>query len=427
MSGVSGNYSVTQTFTRNVEKADIKFARKHEGESLAKAPNQNIETGTRGAFKNSLSFLKDSLKGFFESPIGKKLEFLKDRIELRTIQKGEVATAQRSDRRHVALAGNNVRPFTAPSSNDTAEAMVMLKNRGSGSERLAAQLTVSLGKWLGEAEARAKENGTDLKTEMIRIATSLASSINKEDFATLHLPHLREIAAQLKSEFRHDKAEMLERIIGAFSQILTQENAVEKFHDTARTYITEFTKDTKMFWRTNDAMGGEAALKSLVAHGFSNEFSHQIGMSMKPMLLTEPFHSIDVNEPTHLDVTETQAKELGRFAESILQKLESFELTDGMKDALGLVSNDIAELRPGEKGPLTRQFFQNAIVLKGIAGSVVDSQTFSLAVRILSEALGQDHGGDTPLARETIAFREKFGDRLEAMLIHFGMPEYSRR
>ncbi|MBS4018141.1 MAG: hypothetical protein KGZ68_07885 [Dechloromonas sp.] len=428
--GVSGNYSVTQTFTRNVEQADVRYAKKHDGEKLAKAPNQNIETGTRGAFKNSFSFFAGSFKGFFETPIGKKLEFLKDRIELRSIQKGEVAeqkTAQRSDRRDAALAGNAGKPFTAPGSNDTAKAMGMLKDRGSGNERLTAQLTVSLGKWVGEAEARAKENGTELKTEMNRIAASLASSINNEDFATLHLPQLREIAAQLKSEFRHDKAELLERIIGAFSEILTQENAVEMFHDTARTYITEFTKDTKMFWRTNDATGGEAALKSLVAHGFSNELGHQIGMSMKPMLLAEPFRSIDIKAPSHFEVTEMQAKDLGRFAESILQKLESFELTDGMKDALRLVSNDIAELRPGEKGPLTRQFFQNAIVLKGFAGSVADSQTFQLAVRIFSEALGQDKGGDTPLARETSAFRQQFGERLEAMLVRFGMPEYGRR
>ena len=426
MSGVSGNYSVTQTFTRNVEKADIKFARKHEGESLAKAPNQKIETGTRGAFKSSISFFGDSFKGFFETPFGKKLEFLKDRIELRTIQKGEVATAQRSDRRDVALAGSNVRPFTAPSSNDTAEAMEMLKNRGSGNERLTAQLTVSLGKWLGEAETRAKENGTDLKTEMIRIATSLASNIGDEDFKILHLPQLRDIAAQLRSEFRHEKAALLEEIVGAFGKVLTQEKAVEKFHGTARTYITEFTGEPKMFWRNNKT-GGEQELKSLVAHGFTNELSNRIVNDIKPMLLAEPFRSIDINEPMHLDVTETQAKELGRLAESILQKLESFELTDGMKDALGLVSNDIAELRPGEKGPLTRQFFQNAIVLKGVAGSVSGSQTFTLAARILSEAMGRDHGGNTPFDRETSAFREQFGKRLEAMLVHFGMPEYARR
>lgn len=427
--GISGNYSVTQTYTRNVEMADVKHARKHDGEKLAKAPNQNVETGTRGAFKNSLAFFKDSMAGFFETPLGKKTDFLRDRIELRSIQKGEVAqqkTADRAERRDQALVGGKTIKFEPPSSNDTAKALGMLKDRGSGNERLAAQLTVSLGKWAGEAEARAKENGTDLKTEMKRIAASLASKIGDEDFNILHLPQLRDIATQLRSEFRHEKADMLEEIVGAFSQVVTQDKAVEKYHGTARTYISDFRGETKMFWRNNHSEG-EKALKSLVAHGFTNEVSNQIGQDMKPMLKSEPSRSIDVNEPSHFDLTETQTKEIGRVAESILQKLESFTLTGQMKDTLKLVSDDIAELRPNEKGPMTRQFFQNAIFLKGVASAQAGSQTFQLAMRMVNDALNPERDSDTPFARETNAFREKSGQRMEDVLIHFGMPEYARR
>ena len=424
--GVSGNYSVTQTFTRNVEMADVRYARKNDGESLAKAPNQNIETGTRGAFKNSLAFFKDSFAGFFEAPLGKKLDFMKDRIELRSIQKGEVAQQKTADRRDLALVQGKTIRFEPPSSNDTAKALGMLKDRGSGNERLAAQLTVSLGKWVGEAEASAKENGTDLKTEMKRIAASLASKIGDEDFKILHLPQLRDVAGQLRSEFRHEKADMLEEIVGAFSQVVTQDKAVEKYHGTARSYIGDFQGETKMFWRNNNSEG-EKAVKSLVAHGFTNEVSNRIGNDLKPMLKSEPFRIIDVTGPSHFDVTGTQAKEIGRFAEAILQKLESFTLTEQMKDTLRLVSNDIAELRPNEKGPMTRQFFQNAIFLKGVASAQAGSQTFQLAMRMVNDALNLEGGSDTPFARETNAFREKFGARMEGVMIHFGMPEYARR
>ncbi|MDN2582504.1 hypothetical protein [Aquibium sp. ELW1220] len=427
--GVGGNYSVTKTFTRNVEQADVRYAKKHDGEKLAKAPNQNIETGTRGAFKNSFSFFADSFKGFLETPFGKKLDFLKDRIELRSIQKGEVAeqkTAQRSDRRDAALAGGKTIKFEPPSSKDSAKALEMLKDRGSGNERLLAQLTVSLGKWVGEAEAKAKENDTDLKTEMRRIAASLASNIGDEDFKILHLPQLRDIAAQLRSEFRHEKAEMLEEIVGAFSQVVTHDKAVEKYHDTARTYISDFRGEPKMFWRNNQN-DGEKALKSLVSHGFTNELGNRIGNDMKPMRQTETFRSIDIKPPTHLDLSETQAKDIGRFAESILQKLESFTLTEQMKDTLRLVSNDIAELRPNEKGPMTRQFFLNAIFLKSVASAQAGSQTFQLAMRMVTDALNAQGGSDTPFAKETNAFRQTFGQRMEEVLVHFGMPEYARR
>ncbi|WP_187968416.1 hypothetical protein [Aquibium microcysteis] len=424
--GIGSNYSVTQTYTRNVERADVKHASKHDGEKLAKAPNQNVETGTRGAFKSSLSFFGESFKGFFETPLGKKIEFLKDRIELRSIQKNEVAEAGRSDRRDLALVQGKTIRFEPPSSNDTAKALGMLKDRGSGNERLAAQLTVSLGKWVGEAEARAKENGTDLKTEMKQIAASLASKIGDEDFKILHLPQLRDIAAQLRGEFRHEKADMLEEIVGAFSEVVTQDKAVEKFHATARTYISDFQGETKMFWRNNNSEG-EKALKSLVTHGFINELGNQIGKEMKPMLQSSEIRSIDDGSPTVFSLTETEAKAVGRLAEKILEKLEFIPVSDRMKTTMELVKDDIATLRPQDKNVMTRQFFQNAVLLKGIASSQAGSPTFQLALKMANDALNPEQKAETHFERETSAFREKFGARMEDVLIRFGMPEYGRR
>jgi hypothetical protein len=429
MGNVSGNYSVTQTFTRNVEQADIKHAKKHEGESLAKAPNQNIETGTRGAFKSSLSFFGDSLKGFFDTPFGKKLQFLKDRIELRSIQKGEVAeqkTAERCERRDESLTKGTFRSYQAPSFNETGKALKVMKDLGDGNPRLFAELGVSLGKWLGEIEGQTKHNGTDMNTEANRFAASLASNVGESDFKALNLPRLKDAVAQLRSEHRHEKANLLEKIADALGQVITQDKAVEKFHDTAKTYIQDYKGLTQMFWRNNNS-DGEKALKSMVTHGFINELGNKINKAMRSDLQSSEFRSIDKRAPHDDVMNEKDAKAIAKFAEKLLHKLESLPVTEQMRTTMEIVRDDIAQLRPEEKNVMTRQFFQNAIFLKGIATADATSTTFKLAVKMMNEALNPDRGGDTNFNKESAAFREKFGQRMEGVLTHFGMPEYSRR
>ncbi|MBS4018140.1 MAG: hypothetical protein KGZ68_07880, partial [Dechloromonas sp.] len=147
---ITGNYSVSQTFTRHVEEADQKFARKNEGESLAKAPNQNIETGTRGAFKGSLSFFKESMEGFFDAPFGKKLDFLKDRIELRSIQKSEVKTLQRLDRQDAATTSE--RNYSMPKYDKATAPSLLLANPKAPSD-FRPVISTFMGSLLQDAEA----------------------------------------------------------------------------------------------------------------------------------------------------------------------------------------------------------------------------------------------------------------------------------
>lgn len=232
--------------------------------------------------------------------------------------------------------------------------------------------------------------------------------------------------AQLRGEHRHEKADLLAKIVDALSQVVTQDKAVELYHGTARTYIQDYRGITQMFWR-NNSEDGEKALKSMITHGFINELGNKINKAMKSDLQSPEFQSIDKRAPHNDVMTEKDAKSIAKFAEKLMQKLESLPVTEQMRTTMELVRDDIAQLRPNEKNEMTRQVFQNAIFLKGIATADATSTTFKLAVKMMNEALNPDRGGDTNFNKESAAFREKFGQRMEGVLTHFGMPEYSRR
>lgn len=417
---VSSGLSVTQTYTSNVENADFKNAKK-TGFSLPKAPNQNVQAGSFGEFKSSLSYFKDSLKGFFEAPIGKKLDFLKDRIELRTIQKSEVSQITPLDRRDAAAVSGLRISYPGLQSGSASS---MLRCSG-GSE--TAKLSISLGNWLKEIDGNVKSNGKSFGVELERAAGIVTAHLTDDDWAHVDLPGLRKVEAQFRSEGRVAKADLLKAIIGNLEKEFTPEKVQARFGETARTYISNYSGDVRSFWRTTDS--GTTAIASLVTHGFKSPFKHEAYGGMKPLF------DIAAKDQTLQDLgsteslTKGQTEAIGKLAEQLFGLLEKIEITEGMKAPLEKIAKDIEILRPEDKSSFTRKFFVNAIILKAVTPefTIQSGSLGKLTAGMLYDAVVNSRFDTTSFfGKEVKALTDRIGGRVDDMLKRFGMPDHAR-
>lgn len=423
--GVSGNYSVTQTYTRNVEEADTKFAQKSGGRNLGMAPNQDIPHGTRGEFKNSLSFFRDSLKGFFEAPLGKKIEFLKDRIELRSIQKSEVSEQRRIEKLEIKdfwNAGGLTFDVPAP---DTTKARELLENRDAKS---FGKLSCALEGWIKEAKWEAKTQATSLRSELGKIADKLTADLSDADWKDLDLPALRKAQAQLRTEGRREKADLLGMITERLGKEFTQTKAEARYHGAVREYIQQYEGGAHDFWRNNSVNDG-LELKGLIAHGFMNPFKSAAMDEMRPLFDMKEFRNL-AEGSSRLEgkfLTEEQAQTIGKLADKMFEVLESIDLNHEMTSTLSMITKDIENLRPDEKGGFTRKFFINAIFLKTltVATSEIGSVPRIAATMLYEAVLATREDLTIEFGKEVKALQERLGDRCEKLLMRFGMPEYS--
>jgi hypothetical protein len=411
---VSGNIKVTQTFTRNVEEADRKYAQKHENRNLGSAPNQNIETGTRGAFKSSLSFFKESLKGFFASPMGKKIEFLKDRIELRSIQKSEASQQQRLDRLDAQTTG---RTFVPPNVNNLRAPEVLTI----ATKKELASLSVTLGSWLSEIDS-AKVG--DVGSKYTEIAKQLMTNLAPSDWKTLDLPALKRAEAQFRTEGRIEKANFLGAINTALAETVTQTKAEARFGGVANTYIENFRGEMIEFWRNNNE-GGELELKIVVSHGFANPFKDSVLKEFGKIFDEPQFKDLPDQKLTSRHLTKEQAETVGKVAERLLDVMSKVEVTEEMTDTLATVKDQIESVRTDDKSAMTRKFFLNAVMLKTInveAGRVGSIGT--VAAQMLYEAIMNTRTDTTyPFGEEVLALHGRIGEKGENMLKRLGMPD----
>ncbi|WP_187968415.1 hypothetical protein [Aquibium microcysteis] len=417
---VSSGISVTQTYTRNVEDADFKNARK-TGFALPKAPNQNVQEGSFGTFKSSLSYFKDSLKGFFEAPLGKKIDFLKDRIELRSIQKNEAGQIAPLDRKDVAmLSGMKIAHHALQ--NGSASSMLR-----SSSDTEIAQLSISLGDWLKEIDANVKTNGTSFGVELERAAGHVTANLTDQDWAHVDVPGLKKLEGQLRFEGRVAKADLLKAIIGNLEKEFTPEKADALFGGKARSYVSEYAGEVHSFWR--NATEGSNAMSSLVAQSFKNPLKHEAYGSMKPLL----DKAAQIKSMKDLGGTESltkdQAATLGKLAEQLFGVLEKIEITDTMKSPLEKIAKDIQTLRTDDKNSVTQKFFVNGILLKALAPefSLQSGSLGKLTVALLYDAVvGSRSDTTSPYGKEMLALKERIGGRVDDMLQRFGMPASGR-
>lgn len=422
---VSGHYGVTQTYTRNVEEADTKFAQKSRGKNMAMAPNQNVPHGTRGDFKSSLSYFKESVKSFFDTSFGKKIEFLKDRIELRSIQKSEVAHQRKVEKLDLKdFWGAGGLTFDVPNPGGP-EGRKMLDVSG---EKEISQLNCSLDGWIKEAKWDAKAEGTALRSELGKIAERLASGLTDADWKDLDLPALRNAEAQLRAEGRTDKAELLGMIVDALGKEITQKKAEARFHEPVRQYLANYKGGGHEFWRNNN-VGDGLELKALVAHGFMNPFKAKAMEQMKPIFEMKEFRNLDggAERLAARLLTKTQAETIGRLADKMFDVLASLDLDFEMTSTLSMVTKDIENARPGDKGALTRKFFVNAMILKSlvVAASQIGSVPRIAAMMLYEAVLGTRSDPGTEFGKEVKTLQDRLGDRGEKLLMRFGMPEYA--
>ena len=411
---ISGGVQVTQTYTRNVEMADTRQAQK-TGESLPPAPNQNVAGGTRGAFNSSLAFFKESMQGLRDAPLGKKLDFLRDRIELRSMQKQEVARFERLERQDAKDAPNG---FEVRSSGDReATAAIRSDNRSN-----KAALSLSLTAWVGEARDRAASEGTSVGDQFKKIAEGFKGRLTVNDFAEINLKSLHRFEGELRAEGRHDKADLLGEIRRGMSETLTQ--AEQRYLGTVREYIATFDKDLPEFWRNNHA-GGELEIKAVIQQGFTQPLREKALEVARP-ILEGVILSEDGSNLSARSLTDEQAQQVGRLAEQLLDALYELDLPESMLAPLDKVNSEIAGNRTEDKGEMTRKFMLNALLLKGIVPELSArlGNAGTLAGLMLYEAvMASRTNTDTPVGREIVAMMERIGDKGEALLTKFGMPD----
>ncbi|MDN2582503.1 hypothetical protein [Aquibium sp. ELW1220] len=420
VSGVSGNYSVTQTYTRNVEEADFKNAQK-TGFALPKAPNQNVQEGSFGAFKSSLSYFTESLKGFFEAPLGKKIEFLKDRIELRAIQKNEAGQIAPLDRKDVAtMSGMRIEHHALQS----GSASSMLR---SNSDREIAQLSISLGDWLKEIDGNVKASGKSYGVELERAAGHVTANLTEQDWAHVDVAGLKKLEGQFRSEGRVAKADLLKAIIGNLEKEFTPEKAEALFGGKARSYVSEYEGEVHSFWRNSTE--GSNALSSLVAQSFKNPLKHEAYGKMTPHLDKAATLESMKDLGGTKSLTKEQAATLGKLAEQLFGVLEEIKVTDGMKSPMEKIAKDIQTLRTDDKNSVTQKFFVNGILLKALAPefSVRSGDLGKLTVALLYDAVvGSRADTTSPYGKEMLALKERIGGKVDDMLQRFGMPASGR-
>lgn len=413
---ISSGIQVSQTYTRNVEMADTRQAQK-TGTHLPPAPNQNIATGTRGAFKSSLAFFKESMQGLRDAPLGKKLDFLKDRTELRSMQKQEAARFERSERQDIKDAGAG---FVAKSSGDpTATASIR-----TDSTLNKAQLSLSLTAWVGEARERAASEGTSVADQFRNIADGFKGSLSVRDFAEIDLKALLRFEGELRAQARHDKADLLGEICRGMSETLTQTQAEQRYLGTVREYIATFDKDMPEFWRNNHS-GGELEIKAVIQQGFTQPLREKL-MDVARHIIEGVKISEDDKTLSANFLTEEQAQQVGRLAEQLLDALYELDLPESMLATLDKVNSEIASIRTEDKGEMTRKFMLNALMLKGIMPELSEQlgTVGRLAGQMLYEAvMASRTNTDTPFGREIVAMMERIGDKGEALLTKFGMPD----
>ena len=417
---ISTGVSVSQTYTSNVENADLKNALK-TGFSLPKAPNQNVQEGSFGAFKSSLSYFKESLKGFFESPMGKKIDFLKDRIELRAIQKNEAAQIAPLDRKDLAAA--NSTKFSAPGlQSGTASSML----RCSG-ELETARLSTTLGSWLKEVDGNVKSNGTSFGVELERAAGYATANLTDQDWAHVDVPALKKLEGQFRSEGRGAKADLLKAIIGNLEKEFTPEKGEARFGTTVRTYLSEYSGEVNSFWR--NATEGSNALSSLVAQSFKNPFKHEAYGGMKQSLDVAAKDKSMQNLDSSQTLTKDQAAAIGKLAEQLFGLLEKIEITEGMKAPLEKIAKEIENRRTDDKSSVTRKFFVNGIILKALTPefTVQNGALGKMTAGMLYDVVvGSRSDTTSPYGKEVLALKERIGGRVDDMLKRFGMPDHAR-
>jgi hypothetical protein len=389
--GITSNYVVTQTSTRHVEQADQKFARKNDGESLAKAPNQNIEAGTRGAFKSSVSFFKDSLKGFFDAPMGKKLEFLKDRVELRSIQKSEVKEMQRLDRQDASTASE--RKYSMPKYDVSTASGLLLANPKAPAD-FRPVVSSFMGSLLKDAATMMKDaekNGKPITREEAfqKIADTLVLYSSAADFTGFDVDTLRSFANDLKDGGRTEKSAMLNAIIQRFELARTPEEAVKLFKDIALDHSKNAPEQS--FLRA--ARGNDGITQKYVIYGgksgeiltSSKEVWNQTTSSEEYKTLESEIRKLANTPKMNLtlvedygSLSETGKQALAKITREFIGKIVENGVPETLQGVLkGLQEKIIAGGK--DVNPKVSQLFVSAF-LKNVTPSITDSPTLFTGV-----------------------------------------------